>query len=526
MKQILVRECGGPEKMELVEVAKHAPGRGQVLVKLASIGVNFIDIYFRTGLYKAPAPVSLGMEGAGVVEAVGEGVDGVKTGDRVAYCMVRGSYAEYAVVPAAQIVVLPAELDFQSASAAMLQGMTAHYLTHSTYALKPGVTCLVHAAAGGTGGRGGNGYNDNVTQWGNGGNGGLGGAGGTGGTGGNGGTGATVGAGGNGSAGGTGGTGGTGGIIFSGTGGAAGDGGGGAYYYDSSDTTSADNGGTIIVAGDGARWKLANVLHLSVKQFGAKGDGVTNDTAAFIAAANAVDALGGGRVWIPPGAYATPTGLTFGNGSNSANSTIHNRVVFCGAGSGSSSGVTNQEINGVSRILYTGSANASAAVDFVKNTMPRIWKTHPQTQLWVVGKDPPAEVRRLEGPRIRMTGTVPDMRPFLCQATVAVAPIRYGAGIQNKVLEALACGTPVVATRQAVSALQVRSGEDLIVAESEEELANSVSQLLSDANRRTALGCAGRRYVEQNHDWHAIAQRLTQVYLEANCPEEVPCEKV
>jgi glycosyltransferase involved in cell wall biosynthesis len=181
-------------------------------------------------------------------------------------------------------------------------------------------------------------------------------------------------------------------------------------------------------------------------------------------------------------------------------------------------------------LVFTGKmsyhANASAAVDFVKNTMPRIWKTHPQTQLWVVGKDPPAEVRRLEGPRIRMTGTVPDMRPFLCQATVAVAPIRYGAGIQNKVLEALACGTPVVATRQAVSALQVRSGEDLIVAESEEELANSVSQLLSDANRRTALGCAGRRYVEQNHDWHAIAQRLTQVYLEANCPEEVPCEKV
>ncbi len=152
MKQILVKECGGPEKMELVEVGKPAPGPGQVLVKLVSIGVNFIDIYFRIGLYKAPAPVSLGMEGAGVVEAVGEGVDGVEAGDRVAYCMVRGSYAEYAVVPAAQIVVLPAALDFQSASAAMLQGMTAHYLTHSTYALKPGDTCLVHAAAGGTGG--------------------------------------------------------------------------------------------------------------------------------------------------------------------------------------------------------------------------------------------------------------------------------------------------------------------------------------------------------------------------------------
>ena len=151
MKAILVNECGGPEKMELVEVPKPSPGPGQVLVKLAAIGVNFIDIYFRTGLYKAPAPVSLGMEGAGVVEAVGEGVAQVSVGGRVAYCMVRGSYAEYAVVPVEMIVPIPAALDFEAAAAAMLQGMTAHYLTASTYALKHGDTCLVHAAAGGTG---------------------------------------------------------------------------------------------------------------------------------------------------------------------------------------------------------------------------------------------------------------------------------------------------------------------------------------------------------------------------------------
>jgi len=151
MKAILVNECGGPEKMKLVETPRPSPGPGQVLVKLAAIGVNFIDIYFRTGLYKAPVPVSLGMEGAGVVEAVGAGVEGIKAGDRVAYCMVRGAYAEYAVVPAEMIVPIPAALDFEAAAAAMLQGMTAHYLTASTYALKPGDTCLVHAAAGGTG---------------------------------------------------------------------------------------------------------------------------------------------------------------------------------------------------------------------------------------------------------------------------------------------------------------------------------------------------------------------------------------
>jgi len=152
MKRIQVSETGGPEKMQLADVPTPVPGPGQALVRIASSGVNFIDVYFRTGLYKADLPVTLGSEAAGTVEAVATGVTEVAPGDRVAYAMARGSYAEYAVVPAAQLVKLPAHLDFPSAAAAMLQGMTAHYLTHSTFALKSGDTCLVHAAAGGAGG--------------------------------------------------------------------------------------------------------------------------------------------------------------------------------------------------------------------------------------------------------------------------------------------------------------------------------------------------------------------------------------
>jgi NADPH:quinone reductase len=151
MKAIQVKETGGPEKMELVDLPKPEPGPQQALVKIAASGVNFIDVYFRTGLYKADLPVTLGSEGAGTVAAIGAGVTEVAPGDRVAYAMARGSYAEYAVVPAAQLVKIPDSLDFQHAAAAMLQGMTAHYLTHSTFALKPGDTCLVHAAAGGVG---------------------------------------------------------------------------------------------------------------------------------------------------------------------------------------------------------------------------------------------------------------------------------------------------------------------------------------------------------------------------------------
>ena len=152
MKAIQVKVVGGPENMELVDAPTPVPGPKQALVKIAASGVNFIDVYFRTGLYKADFPIALGQEGAGTVEAVGPEVTEVAVGDRVAYAMNRGSYAEYAVVPAWALVKIPSHVDFNTAAAAMLQGMTAHYLTHSTFALKSGDTCLVHAAAGGTGG--------------------------------------------------------------------------------------------------------------------------------------------------------------------------------------------------------------------------------------------------------------------------------------------------------------------------------------------------------------------------------------
>jgi NADPH:quinone reductase len=151
MKAVFVEQPGGVENLKYADMAKPSPGPGQALVKLAVSGVNYIDIYFRKGVYPAPPPIVPGSEGAGNVEAVAPDVKNVAPGDRVAYAMARGSYAEYAVVPAWQLVKIPSSVDFETAAAAMLQGMTAHYLTHSTYPLKPGDSCLVHAAAGGTG---------------------------------------------------------------------------------------------------------------------------------------------------------------------------------------------------------------------------------------------------------------------------------------------------------------------------------------------------------------------------------------
>jgi len=151
MKAILVHHPGGPDAMQLADVPTPTPGPGQALVRLAASGVNFIDVYFRSGLYKADSPVALGSEGAGTVEAIGPGVTLVAPGDRVAYAMVRGSYAEYAAVPESQLVKVPETVGLPAAAAAMLQGMTAHYLTHSTFPLSSGQTCLVHAAAGGAG---------------------------------------------------------------------------------------------------------------------------------------------------------------------------------------------------------------------------------------------------------------------------------------------------------------------------------------------------------------------------------------
>ncbi len=151
MKAVFVETPGGPENLKYADVPKPALAPGHALVKLAASGVNFIDIYFRTGLYKADPPVVLGNEGAGIVEAVASDVTEVKPGDRVAYAMARGSYAEYALVPAWQLVKLPDAVEFKTAAAAMLQGMTAHYLTHSTFSLRAGHSCLIHSAAGGVG---------------------------------------------------------------------------------------------------------------------------------------------------------------------------------------------------------------------------------------------------------------------------------------------------------------------------------------------------------------------------------------
>jgi NADPH2:quinone reductase len=151
MKAIVVHSFGGPEQLRYEDVPTPGPGAGEALVKVAASGVNFIDVYHRTGLYKMPLPSNIGSEGAGIVEAVGPEVSEVAPGDRVAWAMHRGSYAEYALVPSRLLVKLPDEIDLSTAAAAMLQGMTAHYLTHSTYPVKEGDTVLVHAAAGGTG---------------------------------------------------------------------------------------------------------------------------------------------------------------------------------------------------------------------------------------------------------------------------------------------------------------------------------------------------------------------------------------
>jgi NADPH:quinone reductase len=151
MRAIRVHEYGGPEAMQLEELPTPKPGEGQALVRIEAAGLNYIDTYQRSGAYKGQLPLPLGLEGAGVVEAVGSGVTTVRAGDRVAWTGVPGSYANYNVVPADRLVALPAGVDSRAGASAMLQGMTAHYLAHSTYPLKSGDGCLVHAAAGGVG---------------------------------------------------------------------------------------------------------------------------------------------------------------------------------------------------------------------------------------------------------------------------------------------------------------------------------------------------------------------------------------
>jgi NADPH2:quinone reductase len=151
MKAIQIHETGGPEVLTLAEMPIPQPGPGQVLIRVEAVGVNFIEIYFRKGTYKAALPFTPGSEAAGTVEELGPGVTGFAAGDAVASVSVLGSYAEYALVPAASLVKVPAGLSMQQAAAALLQGMTAHYLSHSTFPLKAGDTALIHAGAGGVG---------------------------------------------------------------------------------------------------------------------------------------------------------------------------------------------------------------------------------------------------------------------------------------------------------------------------------------------------------------------------------------
>jgi NADPH2:quinone reductase len=152
MKAIRMHGYGGPEVLKLEDTPDPIPGNGEAVIKIAAAGVNYIDIYFRTGLSNVPhLPFTAGHEAAGTVTAVGEGTVEVKVGDRVAYAMTPGSYAEYAIVPAWKLVKLPDDIDFKTGAAIMLQGMTAHYLTHSTFPLTRGHKALVHAGAGGVG---------------------------------------------------------------------------------------------------------------------------------------------------------------------------------------------------------------------------------------------------------------------------------------------------------------------------------------------------------------------------------------
>jgi NADPH:quinone reductase len=151
MKAVRLYEPGGPEKLVYEDVPAQTPGPGQALVKIKAIGLNYIDVYYRTGLYKAPMPLIPGMEAAGIVDAVGDNATEVKPGNRVVYAGVLGAYAEYAVVNSWRLARLPDSLDFDTGAALMLQGLTAHYLTTSTYPLKRGETVLIHAAAGGVG---------------------------------------------------------------------------------------------------------------------------------------------------------------------------------------------------------------------------------------------------------------------------------------------------------------------------------------------------------------------------------------
>jgi glycosyltransferase involved in cell wall biosynthesis len=187
--------------------------------------------------------------------------------------------------------------------------------------------------------------------------------------------------------------------------------------------------------------------------------------------------------------------------------------------------------NGAARetaqIVFSGKmsyhANVTAALHLVKDIMPGVWARRPDAQVWIVGKDPAPEVRALASTngaasrRVFVTGTVPDLSPYLQKATLAVAPISYGAGIQNKVLEAMACGAPVVASRKATAALAVACGRELLIADDTTAFTEAILHLLDNPQRRNELGLSGRTYVEQRHSWDQAVACLEQVYHKALC---------
>lgn len=171
-------------------------------------------------------------------------------------------------------------------------------------------------------------------------------------------------------------------------------------------------------------------------------------------------------------------------------------------------------------LIFTGKmsyhANIAAAMDLATKVLPLVWQQLPEARLVIAGKDPPESLQALAAdPRISVTGWVPDLRPYLAGATVAVLPLRYGVGIQNKVLEAMAMATPVVTTPQTMTALQAHAGQDIVVADTPPAMSQTVLALLADADRRQQVGQAGRRYVETHHDWQNVAAKLETVYQAA-----------
>ena len=157
--------------------------------------------------------------------------------------------------------------------------------------------------------------------------------------------------------------------------------------------------------------------------------------------------------------------------------------------------------------------DAPMVVDFIEKIMPRVWNHQPEVKVWIVGKDPPPRLKAYtENAQINVTGTVEDIRPYLKKATISASPIPYGVGIQNKVLEAMACATPVVASRQAVSALNIRADEEVMVASDADEFAEKMLALFDSTELRSEVGRAGRKYVERNHDWGMVARQLSEIY--------------